>query len=65
MKKLICVLLLVVVLASMLTACGKFTCDSCKEEKTGKKYKVEVMGEKAEICKDCNEKLEELKDALT
>lgn len=64
MKKLICVLLVVVVMASMLTACGKFECDLCGEEKSGKKYTEKVLGQEAEICKDCYKELEELADAL-
>ena len=64
MKKLICVLLLVVVIATMLTACGKFKCDFCGEEKTGKKYEREMLGEEVVICKDCYEELEELAGSL-
>ena len=65
MKKLISVLLLVSVLATLLTACGKFECDLCGEEKSGKKYERELLGESIDICKDCYEELEELADALS
>lgn len=65
MKKLICVLLLVVTLASLLTACGKFTCDLCKESKFGKSYESEVLGSEITYCKDCKEKLEDLADAFS
>ena len=64
MKKLICIVLLVVVMATMLTACGKFTCDFCGEEKTGKKYERELLGQEVDICKDCYEELEELAGSL-
>ena len=63
MKKLIAVLCLLVVMASMLTAC-KFTCDLCGEEKTGKQTKGEVMGEEVVYCKECKEDLDQLKDAF-
>ena len=64
MKKIICVLLLVVVVASLLTACGKFECDLCGEEKTGKKYTEKVLGQEVTYCKDCYEGLKELADAF-
>ena len=64
MKRLICVLMLVAIMATMLTACGKFKCDVCGEEKTGKKYERELLGEEIDICKDCYKELEELADAF-
>ena len=64
MKKLICILLVVVMMATMLTACGKFKCDLCGEEKSGKKYTGEVLGEEVEYCKDCREDLEDIADAF-
>jgi hypothetical protein len=64
MKKLICILLLVVVLASLFTACGKFECDACGEEKSGKKYKEEIFGKEVVICKDCYNDLQELANAF-
>ena len=64
MKRLICVFLLVVMLASLLTACGKFECDLCGEEKSGKKHKEELLGEEVVICNDCYKELEELADGL-
>ena len=64
MKKLICVLLVVVMMATLLTACGKFKCDVCGEEKSGKKYTEEILGEEIEMCKDCHEKAEELEEGL-
>ena len=65
MKKLISILLLVVVLVTMLTACGKFKCDLCRDEKTGKKYETEVFGQEVEICKDCYEDLESIADLFS
>jgi len=64
MKKLISLILLVVVFATMLTACGKFECDICGEEKTGKKYTEELFGEEINICKDCHDDLEDLANAF-
>jgi len=64
MKKLICGLLLVVAMATMLTACGKFECDLCGKEKSGKKYESEVLGEEVIICKDCHEDLDNLAHAF-
>ena len=64
MKKLICVLLVVVMMATLLTACGKFKCELCGEEKSGKKYEGEVLGEKVVYCDECYKELQELKNAL-
>ena len=64
MKKIISLLLVVVALATMLTACGKFECELCGKEKSGKKHKVEVLDEEAVICEDCYEELQELEDSL-
>ena len=64
MKRLISILLLVVVLATMLTAFGKFTCDMCGEEKTGKKHEESMLGESIVICDDCYKALEDLAGAL-
>lgn len=58
MRKKIAALLLVVVATMSLTACGKFTCDICGEEKTGKSYKTEVWGQDVVICKDCYEDIQ-------
>ena len=53
MKKLICVLLLVVVLMGMLAACSTFTCDICEEEKSGDYYEVTILDETIKVCEDC------------
>lgn len=60
MKKKASLLLMVTVAALALTACGKFTCDICGEEKSGKQYKTEMFGEKIVYCSDCNDGLEAL-----
>ena len=62
MKRMICLVLLVVVAVTTLAACGKFTCDMCGEEKSGKKYTREMLGVEIEICKDCQKELEEFAD---
>lgn len=59
MKRIVC-FLLVLVMALMLTACSKFECDLCGEEKTGTKYTTEILGKEVTYCKDCYEELEEL-----
>lgn len=65
MKKLICVLLIVVVMTSLLAGCiGAFKCDGCGEDKFGIMHKEEVMGEEFTFCDDCHKELEELKDML-
>jgi ribosome-binding protein aMBF1 (putative translation factor) len=51
-------------LASLLTACGKFECDFCGKEKSGKKHKEELMGKEVVICDECYKELEELADGL-
>ena len=64
MKKIIACAVMMLALVLTLASCGKFTCDLCEEEKTGKQYKYEVLGEEGICCEDCHEELEELKDAL-
>ena len=62
MKKLISLTALAVLLAVFLCACGKFTCDICGEEKTGKKHKMEVdiLDTEVVYCDDCYNALDEL-----
>lgn len=60
MKKLISLIALFATLTVLLCGCGKFECDLCGEEKSGKKYEGELMGEEVVYCKDCREALEEL-----
>ena len=59
MKKLFS-LSVVVILATMLTGCGKFECDMCSKEKKGKKHKVEILDKNYVICDDCYEEFEDL-----
>lgn len=60
MKKKLYVLLITVIMAISLTACGNFMCDFCGDEKNGKNYKSELWGEEMVICKDCYDELQEL-----
>lgn len=48
-------MLVMLALLMSLTACSNkpFKCDICREEKTGKSYKSQVMGEEVTICEDC------------
>ena len=64
MKKLVLLALTGIMAAGMLVSCGKFTCDLCEEDKVGKKYKEEVFGYEATICKDCHEAYAEVKESL-
>ena len=60
MKKLIMLVAMVAVFSTLLCACGKFECDLCGKEKSGKKYKEELMGQEIIYCKDCHDELESL-----
>ena len=51
-RKFLAVLLATVSILS-LTGCGKFTCDMCGEEKSGKKHEETLLGESITICDDC------------
>ncbi|MDE5591141.1 MAG: hypothetical protein K2J60_18705 [Acetatifactor sp.] len=56
MKKKIIALLLTVTTVISLAACGKsFTCDICGKEKTGKQFKMTILGEEVIYCSDCAE----------
>ncbi|MBE6959711.1 MAG: hypothetical protein E7448_03185 [Ruminococcaceae bacterium] len=62
MKKLICILLIIVVLTSLLTGCiGFYTCDFCREEKFGIMHKEDVLGTEITYCDDCKETLDWLR----
>ena len=61
MKKKIAALLSLVVLAMALTGCGKFTCDYCGKEKTGKQHTVTVFDEKTTMCDECYKDYKALK----
>ncbi|MDE6873135.1 MAG: hypothetical protein K2P87_01555 [Lachnospiraceae bacterium] len=62
-RKVIAALLATVTILSF-TGCGKFTCDMCGEEKSGKKYQEELFGETITLCNDCYKGLEDLADML-
>ena len=62
MKKLIALIALLATMTVLLCGCGKFECDLCGEEKTGKKYEGELLGTEVVYCKDCREALEDLSD---
>lgn len=62
-KKILAAFLAVITLLS-LAGCGKFTCDICSQEKSGKKYTETVLGQKVTICSDCYKGLEDLADSL-
>ena len=66
MKKVICIVLLVVMMLTMFTGCvGKFECDLCGEEKVGVKNETSVLGIDVTYCNDCKKGLEELKDMFS
>ena len=63
-KKMLSLALILTLMMLTLTGCGKFTCDLCGEEKSGKSYTASVLGEEVTICKDCKTELDELKNEL-
>ena len=65
MKKIIALALVAVSLAATLASCGgKFVCDACGEEKTGKKSKVDFLGVSMTICSECKADYDEAMDEL-
>lgn len=64
MRKKISLLLTIVSLTFLLTACGKFTCELCGQEKSGKSYTAEFMGEKVTVCQDCHDEIKELQKEM-
>lgn len=60
MKKKIAILFMTVIMAMTLVACGKFTCDFCGEEKSGKSYKSDVWGQEVVICEECYDGIQDL-----
>ena len=64
MKKILCVLLLIICMSSLLTGC--YTCDICGESKLiFDKNDEKVYGQEYSYCGDCKEDLEELSNALS
>ncbi len=64
MKKKVLAMVLAMLTVLSLAGCGKFTCDLCSQEKSGKKHTETVMGQKMTICNDCYKGLEDLADSL-
>lgn len=60
MKKKIVAALLATITILSFAGCGKFTCDLCGEEKSGKKHEETMLGETVTICDDCYKELEDL-----
>lgn len=60
MKKVICILLIIIVLVSMLTGCiDAFTCDFCGIE--GFMNQEDILGTKITYCDNCKRYLDELR----
>ena len=64
MKRVISLVLVVLMLATLLCACGAetYVCDSCGNEVTQKPIKMELLGEEVKICDECKAMFEELAD---
>ena len=55
--------ILVIIMTLSLTACGgKFKCDICGEEKTGKRHSEVFFEQKVTICDDCYQTMKSLFD---
>ncbi len=65
MRKMIRFAAMLMLVASMLCGCAKFTCDLCNEEKSGKKHTADFFGQELVICDDCMDGLEALGDMLS
>ncbi len=64
MKKICLTFTIFAIILTLIACVGKFKCDNCNQEKTGKKHKVEFIEEKLTICDDCYEQWKELKDDI-
>lgn len=67
MKRIISLTLAALALASTLAfaGCGgKFTCDTCLQEKSGKKHTEEMFGVEITMCNDCYKATQGAADAL-
>ena len=60
MMKKLTALLMVVIMALSFTACGKFVCGLCGQEKFGKKHEKNVLGYEIVICNDCQKDIDSL-----
>ena len=56
----ISLLLVIVALATLLTACGSFKCDLCGKESDGEKHEKDD----AVLCDDCYNSLNDLNNAI-
>lgn len=57
LAKRVAAVVMLMALMLTLTACGKFTCDICGQEKGGKKHENDMLGEKIVMCDDCFKEL--------
>ncbi len=70
MKRIICMMLVVLSMLTLLAACSKnetFTCEYCEKEVTGHKNVITYEGESGNFCDDCKDEVEallELAEAL-
>lgn len=64
MKKKVLAIVLTAATVLSLTACGKFTCGICGEEKSGKKHTESVLGVELTICNDCYKEIEDAAKSL-
>lgn len=64
MRKRMMAAMLVVMTTLSLTGCGKFTCDLCGREKSGKRYTEKVFSREVTICNDCYKGIEEFINAF-
>lgn len=57
MKRMICLTIIAVVMATMLCACGgeTFTCGLCRRQVTQTPHKATVFGQEIKICDACYE----------
>ncbi len=62
MKKRYLAALLLIVCLLPLAGCGKFECDGCGKETSGKKHKLTILGETATVCDDCYDSMKALED---
>jgi len=56
-KRIICLILVVLTMCSLLAACSSFTCDICKEKKSGNKNTGNIFGKEIVYCDDCKNQL--------
>ncbi len=62
MKRFVVLMLALVMILSLAACGGKTKCDICGETKSCKS--IEVLGEKINICDDCQSQMEDLANSL-